>query len=400
MNHPSCTTAFIRCMNLAIKRKCKNLNIVLKCEQHGIFPNACLPIAVLIQKYRDLYDIDIDVNIENNKYLKRCNFEKPLDLSTEEIAKLRDPLDKIFCYTKQPGQVAAIVQSYIDCLSRITACEDGVLSGLIWCINEVMDNVLVHSKEDEGYVMAQYHKTSKIFTLAVFDCGIGIYASLSSSEKHKPASEIDSLTMAVQEGVGDGKGQGNGLFGLYQIVSENGGNLSITSGASSIILKKSALFKHDNVQFLSDEHKCTTVDFKLNLSKKIDLMSALKSLGGFDGFDIRIDNMIDDNDCFRYDVYKNCSGTGTRLSGEELRNDVINTIRRTNSPIILDFTNVKACSSSFIDEFIAKMITEMGFLKFNELIKIENMNAMVSHLCERSIAMRTHDTWTEITSNN
>ena len=66
----------------------------------------------------------------------------------------------------------------------------------------------------------------------------------------------------------------------------------------------------------------------------------------------------------------------------------------------MDFKNVKACSSSFIDELIAKMIVEIGFLKFNEYVKIENMNSMVSHLCERSIAMRTHAIWSEISSNN
>lgn len=399
MNHPSCITSFIRCVNLAIKRKCYDLVVEFNCEKNGIFPNACLPISVLIQKYRQLQGINFTINL-NNKYLKHCHFESPLNLPKEEIEQLRDPLDKIFCYTKQKGLVAAIVQAYIDFLSRNASCEEGVLSGLIWCINEVMDNVLVHSKESEGYVMAQYHKKSKMFALCVFDCGIGIYSSLSNSEKHKPASEIDSLTMAVQEGVGDGKGQGNGLFGLYQIVSDNGGELCITSGSSSIKLKKSELTKYEKILFFSSEHKGTIVDFKLDLSKKIDLMSALKSIGGFDGFDIRIDNMFDDGNCLRYDVYENCSGTGTRLAGEELRNDVLNTIRRTQSPLILDFKNVKACSSSFIDELIAKMIIEIGFLKFNEYIKIENMNSMVSHLCERSIAMRTHTAWSEISSDN
>lgn len=400
MNHPSCVNSFIRCVNLAIKRKHHLINIVFKCEKEGIFPNACLPISALVQEYQKLYDIEFNLHIDNNAYLKHCCFKKPLELSRENIEKMREPMDKIFCYTGESGQVAAIVQAYIDCLSRTASCEEGVLAGLIWCINEVMDNVLVHSKETKGYVMAQYHKSSKIFAICVFDCGIGIYSSLSKSEKHKPASEIDSLTMAVQEGVGDGKGQGNGLFGLYQIVNENGGELCITSGESSIKLKNSELKKHDKIAIVSDAHKGTVVDFKLNLSKKIDIKTALKSIGGFDGFDIRLDNMLDDNDFLRYDVYDNCSGTGTRIAGEELRNDVLNTIRRMNTPIILDFVGVKACSSSFIDEFIAKMVVEIGFLKFNELVKIENMNDTVKHLCERSIAMRTHEIWSEVINQN
>lgn len=103
--------------------------------------------------------------------------------------------------------------------------------------------------------------------------------------------------------------------------------------------------------------------------------------------------MYDDNNWLRYDVYDNCSGTGTRIAGKELRNDVINTIRRTNSPIILDFINVQACSSSFIDEFVSKLILEIGLLEFNKLVRIENMNDFVSHLFERSTVMRMHQAW-------
>ena len=107
----------------------------------------------------------------------------------------------------------------------------------------------------------------------------------------------------------------------------------------------------------------------MDLSKKIDIKSALKSIGGIDGFDIRIDNMWQESDnCYLYDVFDNCSGTGTREAGRELRNDVINILTKTHEPIILDFSNVKACSSSFIDEFLGKMILDLGIIKFNALV--------------------------------
>ncbi len=288
-----------------------------------------------------------------------------------------------------------MVQAYIDCISRTTQCEQGVLDGLIWCINEVMDNVLVHSKEDSGYIMAQYHRKKKVLAICVCDCGIGIFKSLSES-KHKPATEIDALTLAIQEGIGDGKGQGNGLYGLYQIVNENGGKLSITSGKSSIMLKNGILEKFKTGVSVGNNHNGTIVDFQLNLSKEIDIQSALKSIDGFDGFDIRIDNMLQDDDWLRYDVYQHSYGTGTRLAGAELRNDVLNIMRKAKSPIVLDFANVQACSSSFIDEFVAKLITEIGILKFNESVKIVNMNKTVSHLCERSVFMRIHQSWQDV----
>lgn len=394
MNHPSCVTSFIRCVNLAIKRNRKKLNIICKCGKDSIFPDACLPISALIQIYKKLYNLEFHI-ILNNKYLEGCNFKNPLDLDVQELKQCKYPLDKVFMYSSEDcrkGQVAELVQSYINCISKVTKCEDGVLEGLIWCINEVMDNVLVHSEETTGYIMAQYHRRKKILAICVYDCGIGIYNSLSQG-KHKPASEIDSLTMAIQEGIGDGQGQGNGLYGLFQIVNENNGRLTISSGHSAIMLRNGDLKKFSDIATVSEEHLGTIVDFQLDLSKKIDIKKALKSIGGFDGFDIRIDNMLEDNNWLRYDVYNNCSGTGTRIAGEELRNDVINTMRRANAPIVLDFANVKACSSSFIDEFVSKLIIEMGMLEFNKLVKIENMNEFVAHLFERSTVMRIHQEW-------
>lgn len=396
MDHPSCVTSFNRAVNAFIKRGQKEIVINCRCEKNSIFPDACLPISALIQNYQRIYGVRFKINESSERYLSKCSFDNPLCLPVEDIEKCRNPLDKVFMYTSDSGyekQISALVQAYIDCISRVAKCEEGVLNGLTWCINEVMDNVLVHSKESTGYIMAQYHRKKKKLAICVFDCGIGIYKSLSNSDKHKPVSEIDSLTMAIQEGVGDGKGQGNGLYGLYQIVEENGGKLSISSGKSSIMLKNGELERYENAFPMSIDHAGTIVDFQLDLSKEIDIKSALKSLGGYDVIDLRIENMLQEDNWLRYDVYDNCCGTGTRKAGEELRNDVRNTLVRSKTPIVLDFSKVKACSSSFIDEFIAKLVVDMGIVEFNNSIKLANMNELVSHLCERSIDMRIYDKW-------
>ena len=83
MDHPSCVTAFIRCMNLAIKRKRKEINVICKCEKGSIFPDACLPISALIQNYSRLYDVKFNVIINNDKYLQHCHFDEPLDCTIE-----------------------------------------------------------------------------------------------------------------------------------------------------------------------------------------------------------------------------------------------------------------------------------------------------------------------------
>ena len=104
--------------------------------------------------------------------------------------------------------------------------------------------------------------------------------------------------------------------------------------------------------------------------------------------------MLSETDDFiHYNVFDNSQGTGTREAGERLRNDVINTIRRKGRSIILDFAQVQTVSSSFIDEFIAKLVLQMGFIAFNKLVRIINMNDRVSLLCERSLYMRISDEW-------
>lgn len=397
MKHPAAVSDFIRCIRFGLNKGYSEFKIEWKGET--VFPNACVPICGIIQYYKRNYNILFHFNISENDYLYKCSFENPFCKNAEEIKKENSPFDKIFEYNDSK-QVAELTQAYIDTISRTSVCATGVIEGLIWCINEVMDNVLVHSREKSGYVMAQYHPTTKHIAICVYDYGIGIYTTLKDTN-HKPRTQLDALSLSVQEGVGDGKGQGNGLFGLFGIVANNDGRLTITSGSASIMYSSgNDLKKFEHLPFLSYKNYGTIVDFQLDLNKAIDIKSVFKNIGGFDGFDIRLDDMRQDDDRLLYNVYDNCSGTATRLAGLELRNDVLNSIRRVDNGIILDFSNVKTVSSSFIDEFIAKMVLDLGFSKFNNIVKIIGMNETIEYLCDRAVFMRIHSEWSKIDDPN
>ncbi|MBQ9531685.1 MAG: STAS-like domain-containing protein [Eubacterium sp.] len=144
-----------------------------------------------------------------------------------------------------------------------------------------------------------------------------------------------------------------------------------------------------NNPVIDEQHKSTTVDFQLDLNKKTDIKKALKSIGDFYDFDIRIEDMKRKNsDALVYRVIQNAKDLGTRPAGKAVRIDVLNTIIRTKQPITLDFSEIEIVGSSFIDEFIGIMYVELGSVKFNQLINIVNMNEEVVHLCNRAIAMR------------
>lgn len=393
LNHPKCVSDFIRCIKDCKWRGYQSINI--SCNAETFYPNACVPVSGIIQHYINS-GIEFVFDYDPNSYLYACHFADPISFTDEDDLDVAYayPLDKIFKFNSSL-QVAKLSQAYVDALSTLSECESGVLDSISWCINEVMDNVLTHSECTEGYVMAQLHPKTNHIAVCVYDSGIGIFNSLRYS-KHHPKKEIDALTLAIQEGIGDGKGQGNGLFGLYESVRKNSGILSLTSGGSSIMLTESgSINKYDRVPILSPSAKQTIVDFQINLNKTIDFKSVFSSINSsYEVFDPRIDEMIGEADEFlHYDVFEHSQGTGTREAGRLLRNDVINILRRENRVMVLDFSRIQAVSSSFIDEFIAKLVLRLGFIAFNKLIRISQMNESVSFLCERSLYMRISEAW-------
>lgn len=389
LDHAKCASDFLKTL-----KECVMLGyqeVIISSKATVVYPNACLPIAGIIKCYES-QNIEFTYELDKNDYLRKCGFLKPFEKDREDIQKEYAPFDKIFVY-RTSGQVADLTQAYIDCISHQSVCEDGVLKSLIWCINEVMDNVLVHSESDYGMVMAQYHPQRKHIAFCIYDSGIGIYNSMRHSIHH-PKTELDALSLAVQEGVGDGKGQGNGLFGLFEIVKENQGRLTLSSGGASIMLLNDGYInKYDHLPWISYNNKSTTVDFQIDLNNPVNLDKVFRSIGGFDGFDIRIDDMLNESGCLEYDIFKNGQGTATREAGMYLRNDIENILRREKAKIILDFGNVQTVSSSFIDELIAKMVLDIGFVNFNDLIQIKGMNRDVRLLCERSLYMRIFEEW-------
>lgn len=393
MINPACVTSFIFCIKQCINEHFHKVSIIVDADT--VFPNACLPISGIILFCKNHYNMDFEIvlkNVKSQKYLSKCGFTEPYNLTPELIEMERNPFDKIFYYNDSL-QVAKLTQSYINAISRTTECAKGVIDGLIWCLNEVMDNVLEHSNCNEGYILVQYHQTTNHVAICIYDYGIGIYKTLQAT-KHSPKTTIDAISLSLQEGVSDGKGKGNGLYGLYSIVENNEGRLTVTSGDASLFFESgNPIKKYQNLPIVNSNHAGTIVDFQLNLNYNIDITTLFKSIGGFDGFDIRLEDMLTDNDYYKYDVFENCSGTATRESGRESYNDVLNIIARRESPMILDFSNVHHVSSSFIDEFIAKLVVHTGFCKFNQMFKIVGMNHTVEHLCNRAVAMRIYDEW-------
>jgi hypothetical protein len=69
--------------------------------------------------------------------------------------------------------------------------------------------------------------------------------------------------------------QGNGLWGLNNIVNANSGVLAISTGRGRYVAEGSEARVLENQIFPSRENACTTVDFQIDFDKPISVPRAL-----------------------------------------------------------------------------------------------------------------------------
>src|SRR5699024_9213208 len=122
------------------------------------------------------------------------------------------------------------------------------------------------------------HKSNQQLSVCIFDSGIGIYNSLKTT-KHHPLTPLDAITLALQEKVTRDEriGQGNGLWGLSELISYSRGSLEISSNGAVFFRDNNNKIKtitsgHLN---LGKENGTTLIDFQLNYSHEINVAEAL-----------------------------------------------------------------------------------------------------------------------------
>lgn len=374
---------FLRALRDGINRGYSQFDLCIP-NRIAFFPNVVTPIVGMMDYYREERSITFSFP------------EKRSELNVESIFSSQEYqedtfsiLNKVWRFSSS-RQVAHIVDDIVSELRKAAVFQKNVLNSIEWSLNEVMDNVLQHSEASFGYVMGQLHSSNEQVAFTVFDSGRGMFNSLKDSEHH-PRNDIDAITLAIRESVTRDKsiGQGNGLFGLHSIVQQGAGRLRITSGRGAYMYNNGNVTTFENIPIISLEKASTTVEFQLKYSSDVSLDNALKFHGvPYQLTNLWLENLEDEMGEIHYVIKDHSEGTGTRPSANRVRNEILNILQEKPKRVIMDFTGVAVISSSFADELIAKLLTQLGLYQFNQIIRLSGLDFSQQNILHRSVVQR------------
>jgi anti-sigma regulatory factor (Ser/Thr protein kinase) len=290
--------------------------------------------------------------------------------------------------TEQRHAVNRILNALLGAIPDLDRRE---LSALEWSVNEITDNVLVHAQSPIGGIVqvSTFQRARKRFEYIVVDAGVGIPKTLRHS---LPPNSTDAVVLerAIREGVTRDSdiGQGNGLFGSYQICSHSMGFFQLESGYGKLAFteKNGLRVTTERVPF-----EGTLVAAQINFSDPSFLAEALRFNGRqhvpMDFVELTYEQHDRDEALF---VMKNeAASFGSRVAGTPLRNKLINIVRMCpGQKIIVDFSDVPLISSSFADEVLGKLFVELGPMTFIQRFEFRNVSTTVQQLIDKAITQR------------
>jgi hypothetical protein len=236
-----------------------------------------------------------------------------------------------------------------------------------WAVYEVIDNIILHSEAPvPGVVCAQYYPKTNIIDVAVCDMGCGIKESLSESYKLK--SHKLAIEKALERGATRNQkvGQGNGLAGTFEIAKLNEGSFRIWSGDAT--LKLSPRKTEEEFEILPAVIPGTGVNLRLNTNKPVPMNKTFMGKNSWTYIEKESERVCEKG----LKVVEECSHTGGRRPARYMRIKIENILPDMEDALQIDFSGVKSCSSSFLDELLGRLIADIGHDNFKSKIKLVN----------------------------
>lgn len=358
------------------------------------YPSGVLPIITSLHQLRNegfsIY-VKLPQNDSTRKLFRSVNWAhylSPEQFEKSESTHDRHLVARMFCDSIQQKSV---VDDFMDVVLRSMSVPRDIISGLEWSINEITDNVLNHSNSKfGGIIQASTYPRHRTIAFAVADGGRGI---LSSMQEGFPSlrTDLQAIGEAVKAGVTRNPkfGQGNGLAGTLRVTTMTGGSFEITSGTGRFVATATETLRQP---LNKANYKGTVVCGQIKTKKDFSISDAL-TFGNSHKYvpsDI-IENQyeMDDKDCLILQMRDESTGFGTRKSGFQIRNKILNLLdAQPTFPLIVDWEGIPVISSSFADEVMGKIFIKLGPLSFSARIRNIRMEPLISGLLDKAISQR------------
>lgn len=293
--------------------------------------------------------------------------------------------------TDQHKAVNTIMDAMLRSLRGFTR---GDLAAIEWSINEITDNVINHSESQTGgfVQLTTFSKQQRRVEYAVCDAGIGIPSSLRQSHPEL-TSDTDALDRAIREGVTRDKkiGQGNGLFGSFEISRVSEGYFEVHSGHARLRQNKKVAVRVREAQV---PYQGTLVVSCMDYSKPGILEQALrfgdKPYKPVDYIETEYEST--DGKRIVFLMKEESQSFGSRVAGRPVKIKLQSLATLCpEQKIFVDFSDIPVISSSFADEILGKLFVELGPLAFMQRFEIVNTTETVKSLIDRAIAQRAKE---------
>lgn len=359
-----------------------------------VFADGMLPVICIIDDLRETgvhVKVQLPEDYETRRLFRSVNWAHYL--SPEQYDKSDSIYDRHLVTRRfeNAEEQQKSVNDFMDVVLRTMKIPKDIISGLEWSINEITDNVLNHSESKHGGIIqaSTHYKENKIL-FAVADSGIGILKSMQEGYPEL-RTELDAIGEAIKAGVTRNPkiGQGNGLAGSLRVATMTGGSFEILSGNGRLIITEDKTIRKP---LQRARYSGTLVSGEINIIDDFSISEALS----FDNFEnyypldiIDLKYEVPESDCLLLRMKEESTGFGSRKSGFQIRNKILNLLTaKERLPIIVDWDGVPVVSSSFADELMGKLFIGMGAMTFSAMVKNKNMEGLVKNLLDKAVAQR------------
>jgi len=295
-------------------------------------------------------------------------------------------------YSSAAEQKAAVDNMVDKILCSLDGLDRNDLNAVEWSLNEVTDNVLAHADSPiGGFVSLTNFKARHKVEFTVVDPGVGILTTL--KEGHPEIRfDADALDRAISVRVtrDPSYGQGNGLYGTFEIAAQGQGNLHIHSGFARLDYYDGGVhIRSEQIPFNG-----TLVVASMDCSQPASLGEALR-FGGerYDAsgyVESRFEVEARPELWFR--LAKESSSFGSRDAGTPVRTKLENLVlMHPDRVILVDCRDVPLISSSFADEVFGKLFVALGPVRFTNALELRSMSATVRSLVDKAVLQRAKE---------